>query len=223
MEIPENGRSASPTSPFGSTLRKKGTNPHGGLDINRGHAVGGSVSSPVYGIMGSEIGGKLGRIVIHEVDPVTGELNGFDIEVLHTQAQSVGRGDPVRPRQTIGTEGGVGAGGVSHAHFQVFKGTDPTPARRWRTGELFTAACSEPGSTERLAASARRSPQYQVPPPPSVYGLSDRDTDSMATGSIAGSSRSSISDLPRLRCSRPSASIVLLPKVWLRSRLRRSS
>src|SRR5690349_13228074 len=67
MEIPENGRSTSPTSQFGSTSRKKGTNPHGGLDMNRGHAVGGSVSSPVYGIIGSEIGGKLGKIVIHEV------------------------------------------------------------------------------------------------------------------------------------------------------------
>ena len=95
--------------------------------MNRGHAVGGSVSSPVYGIIGRERGGNFGKIVIHEVDPVTKELTGFDIEVLHTQAQSVGPGDKVEPRQKIGTEGGVGAGGVSHAHFQVFKGTDPTP------------------------------------------------------------------------------------------------
>jgi hypothetical protein len=81
----EEGRKASPTSEFGNP-RGTGTNPHGGLDINRGHAVGGEVSSPVHGIIGSvdEKNNPRGRIVIHEVDPVTGKLTGFDVEILHT-------------------------------------------------------------------------------------------------------------------------------------------
>lgn len=42
-------------------------------------------------------------------------------------------GDPVKPGQSIGVQGGVGVDGVgkppgaSHAHIQVYKGSDPTP------------------------------------------------------------------------------------------------
>jgi hypothetical protein len=126
IEVPENGRSASPTSEFGKR-RNQGSDPHGGLDVNRGRAVGGSVSSPVYGIIGEGGGGKYGKIIIHEVDPVTKQLTGIDIEILHTQAQFFRPRDRVEPGQVIGSEGGVGADGVSHAHVQVFRGTDPTP------------------------------------------------------------------------------------------------
>jgi hypothetical protein len=127
IEAPENGRSASPTSEFANTSRTKGTVPHGGLDINRGHAVGGTVSSPVHGIIGSGGGGKYNTIIIHEVDPVTKQLTGFDIEILHAKSRFFNPGQPVVPGQKVGLEGGVGAGGVSHAHVQVFNRANPTP------------------------------------------------------------------------------------------------
>lgn len=42
------------------------------------------------------------------------------------QSHSVVPGQSVEPGQEIGQEGGVGAGGISHAHTQVFRGADPT-------------------------------------------------------------------------------------------------
>jgi len=104
-----------------------GTSPHGGLDVNRGPGVlrHGRVTSPVYGVVG-KIDPLLGRIVIHEVDPVSGELTGYDVEILHTQTQTVKRDDPVKPRQQRGTQGDVGAPGNFHAHLQVYHG-DRTP------------------------------------------------------------------------------------------------
>jgi hypothetical protein len=132
IEPTEDGRQAGPTSAFGHA-RNKGTNPHGGFDINRGKDVPGSVASPVYGKIGTVVRGGLGTIVIHEVDPVTKQPTGYDIEILHTQAQNVKPGDPVKPGQSIGVQGGVGVDGVgkppgaSHAHIQVYKGSDPTP------------------------------------------------------------------------------------------------
>lgn len=100
IEPTEDGRQAGPTSAFGHA-RNKGTNPHGGFDINRGKDVPGSVASPVYGKIGTVVRGSLGTIVIHEVDPVTKQPTGYDIEILHTQAQNVKPGDPVKPGQSI--------------------------------------------------------------------------------------------------------------------------
>lgn len=65
IEPTEDGRQAGPTSAFGHA-RNKGTNPHGGFDINRGKDVPGSVASPVYGKIGTVVRGGLGTIVIHE-------------------------------------------------------------------------------------------------------------------------------------------------------------
>jgi hypothetical protein len=93
----------------------------------------------VHGILGSvnERNNPRGRIVIHEVNPVTGKLTGFDVEILHTQAQFLKAGTRVEPGQEVGEEGGKGVtidketgkpkDGPSHAHIQVFNGTDPTP------------------------------------------------------------------------------------------------
>ena len=125
LERPENGRSSNKTSPFGGR-RKTGSDPHGGFDLNRGRGVGGTVSSPVFGIVGREIGGPLGKIVIHELDPVTKEPTGYDIELLHTRQQHVSEGKLVKPGQVVGEEGSVGAP-ASHLHTQVYQGADRTP------------------------------------------------------------------------------------------------
>jgi hypothetical protein len=103
---------------------------------NRGRGVPGAVNSPVFGEIG-KVGGPLGKILIHELDPITGARTGYDIEILHTESRFVREGAKVIPRQPIGMQGGVGVNGVdkngngipgaSHAHIQVYRGSDPTP------------------------------------------------------------------------------------------------
>jgi len=126
IEPPQDGRHARPTSGFGR-VRNVGTSPHGGFDVNRGRGVlpNGRVTSPIYGKI-KKIDPSLGRVVIEERDPVSGEPTGYDVEILHTQTQTVQKDDPVKPTQQIGTQGDVGAPGAFHAHIQVYHG-DRTP------------------------------------------------------------------------------------------------
>src|SRR5262249_34507500 len=131
IEPPDDGKQARPTDNFGAA-REKG--PHGGFDMNRGRGVQphGRVRSPVYGIV-TEVKPKLGRIVIQELDPVHLKPTGYNVEILHTQTQTVGEGDKVKPAQQIGTQGDVGAGrGEFHAHIQVYRGADRTPLNPMR-------------------------------------------------------------------------------------------
>lgn len=128
VEPPDNGDQARSTSDFGSG-RSVGTSPHGGFDMNRGRGVQphGRVTSPVYGRV-KQVDPKLGRIVIEEWDdPVNKRPTGYDVEILHTQTQTVKKDDSVVPKQQIGTQGDVGAPrGAFHAHIQVYHG-DRTP------------------------------------------------------------------------------------------------
>jgi len=83
--------------------------------------------------MVKDIKPKLGRIVIEEWDPVHLQPTGYDVEILHTQTQTVEAGDQVEPTQQIGTQGDVGAGrGEFHAHIQVYRGADRTPLNPMR-------------------------------------------------------------------------------------------
>ena len=128
IEPPDNGHQARGTSDFGAD-RTTGSNPHGGFDINRGRGVQphGRLMSPVYGRI-KKIDPKLGRIVIEERDPVSGDPTGYDVEILHTQTQTVKKDDPVTPTDQIGTQGDIGAGrGEFHAHIQVYRSGDRTP------------------------------------------------------------------------------------------------
>jgi hypothetical protein len=69
----------------------------------------------------------LARIVIEEWDPVTRKPTGYDVEILHTQTQTVKETDEVKPAQPIGTQGDVGAkSGAFHAHVQVVRSDDKT-------------------------------------------------------------------------------------------------
>src|SRR6478752_3169546 len=102
IEPPDDGDQARPTSEFGAG-RTTGSNPHGGFDMNRGRGVQphGRVTSPVYGSI-KEIEPKLGRIVIEEWhDPISKKPTGYDVEILHTQTQTVKAGDEVKPTQQI--------------------------------------------------------------------------------------------------------------------------
>ena len=129
IEPPDDGDQASPTSEFGAG-RTTGSNPHGGFDMNRGRGVQphGRVTSPVYGRI-KEIKPELGRIVIEEWhDPISKKPTGYDVEILHTRTRTVKEGDPVKPKDQIGTQGDVGAGrGEFHAHIQVYRSGDRTP------------------------------------------------------------------------------------------------
>src|ERR1700751_4611826 len=85
IEPPEDGAKAGITSDYGSGIRgPKSSDPHVGLDINRGKgvAIHGAIKAPVQGkIVYSEKSVKgLGRIIIHEIDPVTGQPTGWDVE-----------------------------------------------------------------------------------------------------------------------------------------------
>lgn len=126
VEPPDSGDRARPTSEFGAG-RSTGSSPHGGFDMNRGRGVQphGRVRSPVYGNI-KEIDPKLGRIVIEEWDPISKQPTGYDVEILHTQTQTVKPREKVEPTQQIGTQGDVGAPGAFHAHIQVYHG-DRTP------------------------------------------------------------------------------------------------
>jgi hypothetical protein len=121
IEPPDDGYQARGTSDFG-TGRSTGSDPHVGFDMNRGRGVQphGRVTSPVYGRI-KEIQRKLGRIVIEEWDPVNLKPTGYDVEILHTQTQTVEPKDKVVPKQQIGTQGDVGAPGAFHAHVQVVR------------------------------------------------------------------------------------------------------
>jgi hypothetical protein len=123
IEPPEDGHRAGGTSNFGAD-RSTGTTPHVGFDMSRGRGVlpHGRVTSPVYGKI-KKIDPALGRIVIEEWDdPVHKRPTGYDVEILHTQTQSLKEGDNVAPKQQIGTQGDVGAPGAFHAHIQVLHG-----------------------------------------------------------------------------------------------------
>lgn len=174
---PDNGDQARSTSDFGRS-RRIGSSPHGGFDANRGRGVQphGRVTSPVYGVI-KEIKPGLGRIVIEERDPVTGKPTGYDVEILHTQTQTVKPRDPVEPKQQIGTQGDAGAQpGAYHAHIQVYRG-DRTPLNPLRhlfeyhhPGELILALPQFeprqlPPRTQRGAASQ---PGNQDPSPGGV-------------------------------------------------------
>ena len=137
IQSPDQGHVARQTSQF-AHVRDEGTSPHGGFDQNRGHLVPGPVNSPVFGVIARVEPQPLGKIVIHEADPITGAPTGYDIEILHTESQFVAKGDKVQSRQPIGMQGGVGVNGVDkitkqgipgppHAHIQVYRGSDPTP------------------------------------------------------------------------------------------------
>jgi murein DD-endopeptidase MepM/ murein hydrolase activator NlpD len=103
------GPQTRPTSAFAATDRPaKSSNPHGGIDQNRGRGEEGPVTSPISGVIG-DVGGPYGHIVIHETDPVTGALTGYDVEILHTQTRFPHPGDPVQSGDPIGIQGGVGA------------------------------------------------------------------------------------------------------------------
>jgi len=127
IEPPDDGDQARGTSDFGAG-RSTGSDPHVGFDMNRGRGVQphGRVRSPVYGRV-KQIQPELGRIVIEEWDPVTRKRTGYDVEILHTQTQTVEEDDPVVPKQQIGTQGDVGAKpGAFHAHVQVVRSGDRT-------------------------------------------------------------------------------------------------
>src|SRR5262249_59790 len=105
IEPPDDGDQARPTSDFGAA-RSEGSSPQGGFDMNRGRGVQphGHVRSPVYGTV-KEVDLKLGRIIIQERDPIHRKPTGYYVEILHTQTQTVGKGDLVKPEQQIGTQG----------------------------------------------------------------------------------------------------------------------
>jgi hypothetical protein len=74
LEPPQAGQRGRISSQFGSAAgRPRGTsNPHGGLDVNRGHGVlpHGDVGSPVYGrVVGIDTAKGLNRITIQEFLP----------------------------------------------------------------------------------------------------------------------------------------------------------
>jgi murein DD-endopeptidase MepM/ murein hydrolase activator NlpD len=128
LEPPQAGQRGRISSQFGSAAgRPRGSsNPHGGLDVNRGRGVlpHGDVGSPVYGqVVDIDRDRGLNRIIIREFVPGTKTPTGYTVEILHTETQSIAPGALVEPGQVIGSQGDVGADkGNFHAHIQIFRG-----------------------------------------------------------------------------------------------------
>ncbi|CAF4000419.1 unnamed protein product [Rotaria sp. Silwood1] len=116
------------TSPFGSSNTRP--KPHGGVDFNY---VGGqtginlrnpNVNSPISGVV-TFVGGKYGTIKIQDD-------KGVSHEILHTESQSVRKGENIIVGQKIGTMGNTGPGIKDHhVHYQIKENGVPVDPQAW--------------------------------------------------------------------------------------------